>query len=100
MLDPYSGNANPTWRSIAPVGLNDLSIEFGHDSDLGREPINLPVGLFAKVRYGRLATKFRIPAKCRDRHRQIWNASWTSKRWGLTKTVAHAVGFPFGRLVT
>jgi len=34
-----------------------------HSSNLGRETINLPGGRLAKVRYARIATKFRSAAK-------------------------------------
>ena len=34
---------------------------------LGREPINLPGGRLAKIRYAPIATKFRSAAKCRLR---------------------------------
>ena len=37
-----------------------------YDFRLGHEPINLPGGRLARVRYAPIAIKFRSAAKCRD----------------------------------
>ena len=52
-----------TKRSLAPPRLPSQPSALGEFSNLGRETINLPGGQLAKVRYARIATKFRSAAK-------------------------------------
>ncbi len=51
------GEYRPKTAAVAVVGRR---------ANLGREPINLPGGRFARVRYAPIAIKFRSAAKWRD----------------------------------